>query len=269
MLSENFTFNGATSTSKQVKIVRFSSSGFLSEPTIGSASLTEIEMPNDYKPLLQKVTRAPIEFTLELAALDADNEPVEWTEQKRKQILNWLFTNEYKTLIFEDRPGIKYYAMAQGGLTLKTMNGRGYVEITFRTNSPFPYKNVSSINMPGSTTAATSTTITIDDGSAVSKIYPKILLERIGSSATVVRAYVEAQGPADTIGLQNSLITDVNKVLIDSKYRTITDGITGVSLYKFKGTTGFNFPYFSVGANKIFIPAGWKATVSYDLPINY
>lgn len=266
MLSENFTYNGITSQSKGVKIIRVSSSGFLKEKIIGDANITEIDMPGDYRPLLQRIQRSPFDFTLQIALLDSTNEPEQWTEQKRRDIFSWLFQSEYKPLIFADRPQVRYNVIAQSGLELNTMNERGYVEIAFRTDGPFAYSNVSPISITHSTSGAKSQLFTIDAGAAIDKIYPRVELTRQSASAATVRPYMEHQGPAATIGVADSLISGATKVIFNSKNRTVVNQLNQ-SLYRFKGTTGFDFIYFQKGSNRIFIPQGWSAVITYEVPI--
>lgn len=272
MLGENFTFNGIDSSTYNVKMVRFGVTGFLTEPTIGSANLTEVEYPNDFKPHLQKITRSPIEFNKQIILLDSSGEAKKWTETDRQQIFGWLFHNEYKPLIFSDRPGIVYNVIAVSNLSLNTINERGYLDVDFRTNSPYPWKVARVINVAGSTTGTASQAIALDTYLAVDKLYPTILLERIttsAGSATIVESWTTASGAAATIGVDNSLIPTVTKVLINSRYKTITDPDTNTSLYRYKGTTGFGFPYLVPGANTIYVPKGWKATISFQEPISY
>lgn len=273
MLGEDFTFDGISSIVYNAKMVRFGASGFLDEVTIGSANLTEVEYPNDFKPHLQKVTRSPLEFTKQIMLVDYVGNAKKWTEVDRQLIFNWLFHNEYKPLTFADRPGIVYNVIAISNLTLNTINERGYLDIGFKSNSPYPWKEARTILNPGSTAADVAQEIAIDSFMAIDKLYPTILLERIGTIpahfATIVKAWTTASGSAGTIGITNSLIPTVTKILINTRYRTITDAVTNISLYRYKGATGFIFPYLIPESNILYIPKGWKATITFQEPIIY
>lgn len=271
MLGENFIFDGIPSSTFNVKMVRMGSGGFLTEETIGGANLMEVEHPNDFKPHLQRVTRSPLEFTKQIALLDAYDRPKKWTEADRQLIFSWLFHNEYKPLIILDRPGVVYNVIATSNLTLNTINETGYLEIAFRTNSPYPWKEKREIIIPGSGTVEPSQTVIIDSLIATDKIFPKILLERmVGVTLpATVKAWTNTLTPGDQIGLTTDFIADVDRILIDSRYRSITNNDTKVSLYRFKGASGFEFPYFVAGSNTITISKGWNATITFQEPILY
>lgn len=271
MLGEIFTFDGILSSTYNMKSIRTSSGGFLTETLIGAANIMEVEHPNDFKPHLQKITRSPIEFTKQFALLDQYDRPKKWTETDRQVIANWLFHNEYKPISFSDRPGIVYNVIASANLSLNTINETGYVEITFRSNSPYAWKTAREIVLPAGTTTSSSVAIVIDNYIAVDKIYPTILLERQSgiTSATNVQGWTATPSVANVIGVSNALIPTVNKVYINSKYRSITNYDTKASLYRYKGTTGFDFPYLVKGSNTFYASKGWKATIKFQEPIIY
>lgn len=271
MLGETFVFDGIPSTTYNLKSIRTSGGGFLNEVLIGAANITEVEHPNDFKPHLQKITRSPIEFTKQFALLDEYDRPKKWTELDRKVIANWLFHNEYKPISFSDRPDVVFNVIASANLSLNTINDRGYMEITFKSNSPYAWKTLREIVIPAGTTVSSETEINLDNYLAVDKVYPIILLERQSgiTSATIVQAWTATPTAANVIGLQNSLITTVNKVLINSKYRSITNYDTKESLYRYKTTTGYDFPYLVKGTNTLNVSKGWKATIKFQEPIIY
>lgn len=271
MLGETFVFDGIPSTTYNLKSIRTSGGGFLNEVLIGTANITEVEHPNDFKPHLQKITRSPIEFTKQFALLDEYDRPKEWTELDRKVIANWLFHNEYKPISFSDRPDVVFNVIASANLSLNTINDKGYMEITFKTNSPYAWKTAREIVIPAKATGTTSVPVTIDNYIAVDKIYPTILLEREAgmTSAVNIQAWTGTPTMPNVIGVANALVPTVNKIFVNSKYRSITNYETKESLYRYKGTTGFDFPYLVKGVNTIYVSKGWKATIKFQEPIIY
>ena len=269
ILSENFTFNGISSSAYKVQMMRFGTSGFLQEGIIGDANLTEVEFPNDFKPQLQKVSRSPLSFTRQIVLMDDFGTPNSWTENDRQKICGWLLHNEYKSLVFEDRPDIVYYVMATGNIGLNTINEQGYLELEFRTNSPYPWKQPRSIEVAASGAGASSVTLNIDKYLAVDKLYPTIVLERMTTSATLVGVYT-AGNAATTFMLDNALITSVNKITINTRNRSIINTLTGDSVYRYKAAAaGFGWMYLAPGDNTIYISQGWKATITYQEPVIY
>ena len=89
------------------------------------------------------------------------------------------------------------------------------------------------------------------------------------TSAVNIQAWTATPSVANVIGVANALVPTVNKILVNSKYRSITNYETKESLYKYKGTTGFDFPYLVKGSNTIYVSKGWKATVKFQEPIIY
>lgn len=269
MLGENFTFDGISSEVYGVKMLRLGSSGFLNEKIIGDANFTEVEYPSDFRPHLQKVVRSPLEFSQQIALLDASGQPKKWTEQDRKNIFSWLFQNEYKPLTFDDRPNVVYYAIAMSNLSLNTMNETGYIDVTFRTNSPYPWRPEKIINVTGSSTSSPSKIIVLESGLATDKIYPIIELTRMGPSLEIIQVWSSNNGPASTIGVMNSKIPTVDRIGINTRFKSITDLDTGESLYKYKRISGYGFPFLIEGSNTFFIPQGWNAKIYINEPIKY
>lgn len=277
MLGQYFTFNGVHSDTFNARMLRFDGGGFISESVIGGASIEEEQISNDFKPSFRKLTRQPIEFTKEIVLVDRYDNALEWTEADRQTVFNWLFHDEYKPLIFEDRPDIVYYVIATGDLSLNTINGKGYLSVTFRSNSPFPWRAERKIEIPASPTGSSELVLYIEKGLAVSRLYPLIELERVGTSSTTVQ--VGNQVPitagnqviedlSNSIGLQASKINDVTKIRMNTKHKSITNALTGESLYRFK-TEQSNFPFLIEGGNTISISQGWKATIYLNEPVKY
>lgn len=271
MLGEDFIFDGISSSLFGVKMIRIGSSGFLDEPLMGSANITEAEHPNSFKPYMQKITRSPIEFTRQIALLKADGTPKAWSDTDRRAIVKWLFHNEYKSLIFSDKPDVVFHVIATSNLTLNTMSNKGYIDVVFRTDSPYAWKIPQQLILTSGTSFGATGTVNIDQNIVVERIYPRILLERVSgvTSAATVQVWTSNLPASQVIGVSNSLIPGVTNILMDCKHKSITDYATKKSIYRYKGATGFEFPSFVKGTNTVYTPKGWKATINFEEPIIY
>lgn len=277
MLGQYFIFNGMHSNDFNARMLRFEGGGFINEPVIGGGSIEEQRLSHDFKPSFRKVTREPIEFTSQIALVDRHDNALEWTEGDRQMIFNWLFHSEYKPLVFDDRPNIVYYVIATGDLSLNTINKKGYLSVTFRTNSPFPWKEERKIEIEANGVGGTKLDVYLEDGLAVDRLYPLIELERIGDTEGIVTVKNEVPLEAkqrviedleDNIGLHSNKIGSVAKIRMNTKYRSITNAETGESLYQFK-TSKSTFPFLIQGRNTISVSQGWKATIYINEPIKY
>lgn len=140
MESQYFIFDGVRSVDMGVHIVRIEESGFVQSPYWGSRDVEEhgrVQKRNTS--YYYNVSKEPIIFTVQLALLDKSGNPREWTPQERFKIAKWLLHDTYKEFQTGDDMGKIYYAMCADGADLSLMNSKGYVEITFTTNSPYAW----------------------------------------------------------------------------------------------------------------------------------
>lgn len=274
--SEDFKFNGVKASSFGLKLIRMDSSMFVEEPIAGNANLTEIDFINDFKPYLYKVRRSPIEFNLQLALVDAGDQPVEWTLEKKRAIYNWLFHNSYQELVFDDEPDVYYYAMALGDLKLKTNHGKGYIEANFRTNSPYAWSKPETVVINGSASVATEgflLSIANKPKPVYDKVYFKVLLNRIGGTAVDPYFAVGTLANINTIKINNSKISGINYVLFDGLTKTVWSSNSSwanlTPLYQHRVLANKdNFPYLTYShTGGISLAAGWNATIKYQYPI--
>ena len=274
--STDFTFNGIKASSFSLKLIRMDSSMFIEEPIVGGASLTEVDFANDFRPYLYKVRRSPIEFSLQLALVDANDRPIEWTTAKKSLIYNWLFHNSYKELVFDDEPDVYFYALALSEPKLRTTYGQGYIEVNFRTNSPYAWSPLYEVSIIGNAlTDTTAMTFNLNNKPkpVYDKVYLKTLLTRIGTSVGNPNFTVGTMASVNTITLDDSKITGVNTVLFDGTTKTVWSSDlnwrTITPLYQHRLLTrGDNFPYLTADHLGSFsLSAGWNAIIRYQYPI--
>lgn len=123
-----------------ISIVRIGEGGFVETPLWGARDVTEQDrLPSRITSYNYGVTKEPIQFTVQLALLDKHNNPREWTSTERFEISRWLLHDTYKEFQISDDLGKVYYAMCTEESNLHLMSGKGYMEVTFKTNSPYAW----------------------------------------------------------------------------------------------------------------------------------
>lgn len=284
--STDFKFDGKKASSYGLRLVRMDSSLFIEEPIAGSASLTEVDFINDFRPYLYKVRRSPIEFNLQLALVNESDRPIEWNALKKREVYNWLFHNSYKELVFDDEPDVYFYALALGDLKLYTVEGKGYIEANFRTNSPYAWSAPTEVALTGTTSSPTTypklLSLAGKPRPVFDKVYFKALLSRISGSSYNPYISVGTLLTSRTIAINASKIPTINYVLFDGITKTVSESDSNwnikKSLYQYRDldrdgngipeTDNDNFPFITYDhSGDTTIAPGWNGIIRYQYPI--
>lgn len=178
MISEYFIFNNVKSSDMEQFIVKTGSGG-VKVPFFGGQTVQEETVPGRITPYHFGTTKDPLEFTLEISPLDK-----EWTPKRKSQLAQWLIHDNYKPFQTADDLGKVYYVIATKAPEFELYGNKGFVEITFRTNSAYAWtKNfIEDYNLsePDSEVDNTSV-ITINNLSNIgAPFYPKLYVELTG-----------------------------------------------------------------------------------------
>lgn len=131
--SKHFRFNHIHSQDMGVFIAR-TNKGLYQESFLPQRKIVETKVANRNKPYFQRVELEPLSFKLSFVILDWDN------LQALRRVAKWLFTDTYKPLVFSSNPDRVFYAMVEGEPSLLHNGAKeGFVELTFRCDSPFSY----------------------------------------------------------------------------------------------------------------------------------
>lgn len=198
MESQYFIYDGKTSTEMNLYNVRINHSGFVETPLWGGVNIQEDTSRRRLTSYFYGVTREPIEFKVEFALADEHFTPKEWTPEERYKIAKWLVPNGYKEFQTNDDLSKRYYAMITNDVNLNLVNTRGYIELTFRTNSPFAWTEIEDEVFDLSDNA-TTTTIQLENKSNVLEQYRPMLVE------------IELVGGEINVQLKN--LTNDNKIM--------------------------------------------------------
>lgn len=180
MQSEHFIFDGIKSADMNQYLIRMDGGG-ISSPFFGGQDIQEVRMKNKITPYHFGTEKEPIEFTIQISPLDK-----EWTPQKRNKIGKWLIHEDYKLFQTADDLGKYYYVIATEASEFELYNNdKGFITITFRSNSPYAWSPIY-VNSYDLSTNTTTTIIELDNLSNINKNYrPKIEIELVGGETGV------------------------------------------------------------------------------------
>lgn len=182
MESTHFIFDGIKSSDMDLQIMRIEHSGFIETPYLSSANIHENKSRKRLTPYFYGIDRDPIEFTVQFVLVDKYGNPKKWSPQERYKIAKWLIHDTYKSFQTSDDLGKYYYVLAISNTDLNLINNEGYIEITFRCNSPYAWSPIyiSEFNLSDN---ETSTIIELENRSNILKTYnPKIEIELVGDT---------------------------------------------------------------------------------------
>ncbi len=254
-----FIFNGRSSNEFNLHSVKTDSS-FIKTILVGNSSIDERQVPFDYKPAFNKVTRGPFEIPLRSILRDENENLKEWSEQDIQKILSWLIHDEYKPLYFADNPDRLFYAMLINSTELFTSIGKGYLNIVFRTNSSYAYRQPKTVEIDATNTPITKSIIC--DEYTVDRIYPTIELTKTSDTNNTLDIYIDGEHD-EAIRFYN--LDGISNIKIYTKQEVIKNIDNGEYLYHKKNPAGGDkWLTLQAGENVVALSKGWKATISYQ-----
>lgn len=210
MESQYFIFDGVKSSDMGLHIVRINHSGFIETPYLSGVNIKEERVHNKLIPYFYGVEREPIEFTVQLALMDKYNNPKKWTPQDRYRIALWLIHDEYKPFQTSDDLGKIYYVIATSASNLNLINTQGYMEVTFRSSSPFAFSPTYVDYYDLSNNTGTKI-IEIENKSNILKKYkPKIEIQMMGDTSVTLKNLSNGGAETKLFGLRSDEIISID-----------------------------------------------------------
>lgn len=80
------------------------------------------------------------DLTIQLYYVDNNYIPLEWDDEKIKDIMDWVVSDNFIPFVSEDNLEITYYVKAMKVSKMFTYDRRGYLEVVFKPFSSFGYK---------------------------------------------------------------------------------------------------------------------------------
>lgn len=254
MESLNFIFDGITSESKDLNIVRMSS-GLVQDPYMGSKSVIETEVFGKDVPYFHGVEKKVIEFTLQMSPYEST-----WTPEKRYEIARWLLHDTYKSFQSLSDLTKYYYVICVNGDNIFHTNDNGYVELTFRTNAPYAFSPIY-LNEYDLSANTTTDTIQIENGSNINDYYyPKVEIGLAGTTTGItLKNLSDGNREFSFTGLSSG-----ETISVDNENKYILSDMP--SVYRF---SKFNKNWFRLvyGINQIEVTGECVITVKTQFPI--
>ena len=259
MESMHFIFDGVKSYDMDLRIMRIDHSGFIGTPYFGGASINESVSRKRVSPYFYGVEREPIEFPpLQLVLVDRYGRPKKWTPQERNRIAGWLLHDTYKSFQTSDDLGKYYYVIATSDTDLELINTQGYMEVVFRTSSPYAWSPMYTEIFELSNNTGTQI-IELENKSNISLPFrPKLDIEPVGSTEIIEIRNLSNNG--QTFKLKNLINGEIigvdceNKIIKSNKIgenafkkfnvgetRYWLDMVRGVNRFEVKGKCNLRF----------------------------
>lgn len=177
--SRYFTFDGISSETFQLRICRIGNSDDLN--IFGVEKTIEEEDGANGIPIFKGVKYGKVSISLSLVKTDGDV-IIPFSEQEKFEIVKWLFQDEYKPFIANDRKDVVYYALFTKGSGYENALKQGYINLTMRLNVPYGFSNI--LSYPAKVEGETF--IELDNRSNVGKfVYPDVVIQTLDETVNL------------------------------------------------------------------------------------
>lgn len=246
----NFTFNSESSSDYGVLNVTFDS-GMQEEPFLPTRKILEQKIRGNNKPYFLGVEYEPLTIPVRIV-FEKD-----FNIDKLRNLANWLTTDNYAPLIFESKPSHIYYTLLvdEGTLTHNSIN-QGYVDVTFRCDSPWAWTPAYSQFHDFSSNVTDGTNYTINNVGDLT-IQPILEVEIVSGTEFSIQNLSNKGERLSLVGLAVG-----EKLIIDCQNQTIDSDIPLTYRYGNR-TLDSQFISFIKGNNYLNIKGNVKITFKY------
>lgn len=240
MESEHFIFDGVKSSDMGLMSVRMSSNTFVETPFWGGADIKEELSHKKITPYFYGVQRKPIEFKIQCALMDSNGDVKQWTPQDRSRIARWLIHDEYKEFQTVDDLGKRYFAICTNDVNLNLINTRGYIELSFKTNSPYAWSPIYVDKFDLSNNEATTIIELENKSNVVKEFNPLIEIELVNGETNIELKNLSNSGKAMRFeGLYSNEV-----ISIDTQNKIIKSNLQGSNPFSKFNTGTYNKRYW-------------------------
>ncbi|MGL6081350.1 MAG: phage distal tail protein [Gammaproteobacteria bacterium] len=219
-IKEKIKFNYDGRWSSDFGVIHVTTNNSLFEDILASSrELTETKRTGRSESILQRVDYAQIEIPMAIAF------EAKFTDQKVRDVVDWLFKESYKPLYFEGAEDRIFFCTPTADASL-LHNGlkNGYIEFTMRCNSGFAYSPLTSTALIDNTAGGKKTFSVTHDGYGT--LYPEISITKSGAGYVEVRNVTTAK-PLMRI----SNLASGEGIYINTEKEQIESDIVGVYHY--------------------------------------
>lgn len=254
MINTNFTYDGITSESMGLSIVRVDS-GLPSVPYTSGKEILETHPNKSLYPYFFGVKHQPLQFTVTFSTLEKNMDSA-----KLYELANWLFQNKYKPFISLDNPSRIYYCIATNPVEFAT-NGleEGYFTVDFRCRDGFGW-TIPTVDIYDLSGITSSTPLQITNFSNVlDYYYPEVEFE-LQSTNTGVSLINNSDGGRE---FKFTGLTVGESVYIDNQKRVIVSDVSSNRFDKFNK----NFFRLKKGVNHISVTGKCILKIKMTFPV--
>jgi phage-related protein len=247
MISTNFYFDGISSESMGVYLIR-TGSGLFSVPFIPPREIIEDYPTMAKKPYTYKSKKEQYTISMTFSTLTNN-----MNSAKLKEIASWLFQDDYKEFYSEDEPEKKYYLFATNQVDFMT-NGanEGYFEVQWK--SKYPYALTEETTPTYSISGSGS--ITIDNLSNVSEYYMPEMEFVVNATPTTITF----TNTSDSNRVSSfSPLSEGETLYVDNEKKQI---ISDTGLFRYDG---FNKNWLRLVSGENIITVSGSITVTFRL----
>lgn len=254
--SIDFEYNGVRGSYMGIGIVSIDNSG-QERPFAVTRKIIEQQVRSDY--YFNRVDLEPLTFKLTFCLLD-DTTII--TNDKRRELIRWLFPNTYKPFISDDFPSITFWCIPTNAPSLwDTGFFQGYFSIEFRCNAGTAWSNTSNYNRTFINNSVGTTIQYFNPQNIWDVWYPKIYFKLLNDSTSFQIINLSDGGNIFNIsGLDKN-----EEIYIDFKLRQIKTS-KGTGIYRLSNCNK-NWLRFVRGNNFLKIIGDCTLTIMFSAPI--
>lgn len=223
-------------------------SGMFDESFVATRSIIETDAKRGYKPYLNGVQEAPLEFDMIIAFEDG------YDKRKIDEVVRWLFVDYYKPLYFERAENRVFYCMPNGDSSIvHTGFEKGYFKISMRCDAPYTYSPSTKTDEYDLSDGENQIINIRNDGHYIS--YPEISITKVEDGDITI---VSNSDGGSIFDIHN--LTNAEGIYINCEKEIIESDIVGI--YRYGDIVG-EFPRILIGNNNFTVSGKCKIQFRY------
>lgn len=250
-ISTDFSYNGITSTSKNIINVR-TESGTIKQSFATKRSIVKEKVFYTAQTFDYGNNYEDLSFTLEITKSDGEA----FTLSERNDLISWLFKKDYCEFKTADYPDCVMYARAVSEPIFDNVGyNAGTITIDFETNSPFMFYAKQIITLTNGQSTIINNNTNVDEYKIY---YPNVEVTMTGDSSFSITNSQNGVVTSFT-GLDNNETIGMN-----AKMRLIVTSKTGT--YRYSNFNG-NWLRLNQGGNLISVSGNCTVTITIQIPV--
>lgn len=256
-IKEKLFFNYDGIWSSTFGLLHISTDGGMFEEGLTSArSIIETKVKGKDKPHFGGFDYSPLEFEMAVAFEHG------FDDQKVNEVISWLIQDYYKPLYFEGKESKIYYCMAvDEPRIIHTGEGKGYITLNMRCNSPFIYSPVILSERLDLSVSGVGEINLYNEGYGF--LYPEISILKVGDGDILIRNINNGGEEFRLTGLSNG-----EDIYINTEKEIIETDLEQFGVYRYNNASG-EFTRLSSGQNRLEIEGTCEIQLRYQFKYRF